>query len=94
MEMRDFGKRSGFQVPRASIGTMRLPRDVEDAVAILRHGIDRGMRYMDGSRGYGESEWVIGRALKNGYRDKVILSSKWLLIPPTRFMLLRWKLCL
>jgi hypothetical protein len=42
-----------------------------------RAAIDAGMRYIDTSRGYGESEWLIGRALKDGYRDKVLLSTKW-----------------
>lgn len=77
MKLCDFGQRSGHKVPRISIGAMRLPKDVDAAVALLRHAIDRGMRYIDTSRGYGESEWIIGLALKDGYRDKVILSSKW-----------------
>lgn len=59
-----------------SIGAMRFPGDSSDAVALIRHAIDSGMRYIDTSRGYGESEFVLGRALKNGYREKVILSSK------------------
>lgn len=71
------GKRSGFFVPTANFGTMRLPRDLGDAVALVRHAIDSGMRYIDTSRGYGEAEWVLGRALRDGYRDKVILSTKW-----------------
>jgi hypothetical protein len=77
MRIREFGRRSGFQVPSISIGAMRLPADVDDAVRLIRHAIDRGLRYIDTSRGYGESEWVLGRALKDGYREKVILSTKW-----------------
>lgn len=77
MKLRDFGRRSGHKVPRANIGTMRLPRDVDVAVSILRNAIDAGMRYIDTSRVYGESEWLIGLALKDGYRNKVILSTKW-----------------
>lgn len=71
------GKRSGFTVNRASIGGMRLPADIDEAVALLRHAIDSGMRYIDTSRGYGDSEIKIGKALKDGYREKVILSTKW-----------------
>ena len=56
---------------------MRLPRDTREAVALIRRAIDAGMRYIDTSRGYGESEWVLGRALRDGYRQKVILSTKW-----------------
>ncbi len=72
-----FGQRSGFQVSQASLGGMRLPQDTDEAVALLRHAIDAGLRYIDTSRGYGDSEIKIGKALKDGYRQKVILSTKW-----------------
>ena len=77
MDLKDFGERCGHKVPPLSIGGMRLPKDVDAAVTLLREAIDQGLRYIDTSRGYGESEWVIGLALKDGYREKVILSSKW-----------------
>ncbi len=76
MHLRNFGNRSGFKVPPANIGGMRLPRDVKDAIYLIRYAIDSGMRYIDTSRGYGESEWIIGKALRDGYREKVILSTK------------------
>jgi len=77
MELRSFGRRSGLRVPRVSIGAMRLPRDLGDAVALVRHAIDRGLRYIDVSRGYGEAEWVLSHALRDGYRERVLLSTKW-----------------
>ncbi|HIJ64767.1 MAG TPA: hypothetical protein HPP77_02365 [Candidatus Hydrogenedentes bacterium] len=77
MKRYDFGKRSGFKVPRATIGAMRLPKDDDEAVALIRHAIDAGMNYLDTSRGYGDSEIKVGKALKDGYREKVILSTKW-----------------
>ncbi len=77
MELVDFGKRSGFRIPRANIGAMHLPENHDEAVKILRHAIDSGMRYIDTCRAYGESEIKVGKALKDGYREKVILSSKW-----------------
>lgn len=77
MKLVSFGKRNGFTVPQANIGGMRLPQDTDEAVALLRHAIDSGMRYIDTSRGYGDSEIKIGKALKDGYRQKVILSTKW-----------------
>ena len=76
MKERAFGTRCGGVVAPVSIGAMRLPADGIDAVALIRHAIDRGMRYIDTSRGYGESELILGRALRNGYREKVLLSSK------------------
>jgi len=72
----DFGKRSGLKVRPVSIGAMRLPEDVEEAVSLLRQAIDIGMIYIDTSRGYGDSEIKVGKALKDGYREKVILSTK------------------
>ncbi|MFA6186261.1 MAG: aldo/keto reductase [Phycisphaerae bacterium] len=71
----DFGKRSGLKVHPVSIGGMRLP-DEEQAIPLLRQAIDAGMIYIDTSRGYADSEIKIGKALKNGYREKVILSTK------------------
>lgn len=76
MQIRDFGSRSGCQVAPVSIGAMRFPTDGVDAVELIRHAIDSGMKYIDTSRGYGESEFILGRALKDGYREKVYLSTK------------------
>lgn len=73
----DFGKRSGRKVHPVSIGAMRLPEDFDSAVSLLRQAIDAGMIYIDTSRGYGDSELKLAKALKNGYREKVILSTKW-----------------
>ncbi|MBN1361395.1 MAG: aldo/keto reductase [Sedimentisphaerales bacterium] len=75
-EVVDFGRRSGLKVHPVSIGAMRLPEDDDEAVALLRQAIDAGMIYIDTSRGYGDSEIKVGKALKDGYREKVILSTK------------------
>ena len=72
-----FGKRSGLEVCPVSIGAMRLPEDDQQAVELLRQAIDANMIYIDTSRGYGDSEIKLGKALKDGYREKVILSTKW-----------------
>ncbi len=77
MQQIPFGQRNGLTVARGSIGGMRLPADIDEAVAVIRHAIDSGMKYIDTSRGYGDSEIKIGKALKEGYREKVILSTKW-----------------
>ena len=71
-----FGSRSGLKVNPVSIGAMRLPDDVIDSVETLRHAIDNGLIYIDTCRCYGESEFKLARALKDGYREKVILSTK------------------
>tara|TARA_B100000609_G_scaffold164390_1_gene136839 strand:- start:185 stop:1297 length:1113 start_codon:yes stop_codon:yes gene_type:complete len=76
MKKRPFGTRSGLEVNPVSIGAMRFPDDMLDSVEIIRHAIDSGLVYIDTSRCYGESEFKLARALKDGYREKVILSTK------------------
>ena len=75
MRFRDFGK-TGYSVAALSIGAMRLPKDYDEATALVRRAIDLGCNYIDTSRGYGESELKLARALKDGYRERVILSTK------------------
>jgi predicted aldo/keto reductase-like oxidoreductase len=71
-----FGKRSGLKCFPVSLGAMRLPEE-QKAIPLVRQAIDAGMIYIDTSRGYGDSELKIAKSLKDGYRRKVILSSKW-----------------
>ena len=73
----DFGKRSGLKIGPVSIGAMRLPEKEDDAIKLMRQAIDAGMIYIDTSRGYRDSEIKVGKSLKDGYRKKVILSTKW-----------------
>jgi uncharacterized protein len=71
----NFGKRSGLEVYPVSMGAMRFP-EMDKAIPLIRQAIDAGMIYIDTSRGYGDSEIKLGKALKDGYREKVILSTK------------------
>jgi hypothetical protein len=76
---------------------MRLPTtgdggDVDEAEAIrmLHHAINQGVNYLDTAYPYhgGQSEVVVGKALKGGYRDRVKLATKlpcWLVQGPDDF---------
>ncbi len=48
------------------------------AIEIVRSAVDRGINFMDNSWDYnkGTSETRMGKALRNGYRDKVFLMTK------------------
>ena len=77
--------RTGIMVSALGFGMLRLPRladgktvDVQQTVDMLRYGIDNGINYVDTARGYlgGQSEAAVGKALRNGYRDRVYLATK------------------
>ena len=51
-----------------------------EAIEIIRYAIDNGINYVDVAESYGvpdgQCEMILGKALKDGYRDKVFLVSK------------------
>ena len=47
----------------------------EKRIAMVRYAYDKGLRYFDTARAYGESERLMGKGLE-GVRDNVYLSSK------------------
>lgn len=83
MNYRNFGK-TGYQTSALGFGCMRLPQlpdggiDEAEATRILRYAIDRGLNYVDTAWSYhgGESELWLGRALQDGYREKVAVATK------------------
>jgi aryl-alcohol dehydrogenase-like predicted oxidoreductase len=48
----------------------------EDAIAMVRGAIERGVNFVDTSPDYGFSEQRIGMAMADGWRDKVYLQTK------------------
>ena len=83
MKYRVLGK-TGVEVSALGFGCMRLPVlendqiDEAEAIRIIRNGIDSGINYLDTAFGYhnGQSEILVGKALKDGYRNKAYLATK------------------
>ncbi|MGD9131542.1 MAG: aldo/keto reductase [Candidatus Bathyarchaeota archaeon] len=75
----------GWEVSALGFGCMRLPTsglfkklDEKYAIEIIREGIDLGINYLDTAWLYheGDSEVALGKALKDGYREKVHVATK------------------
>jgi predicted aldo/keto reductase-like oxidoreductase len=87
MQYRTIGS-TGIKTSALGIGAMRLPAlddvtssaniDETAAIELIRHSIDGGVNYLDTAYNYhqGRSEVVVGKALQDGYRDKVLLATK------------------
>ncbi|HBE79859.1 MAG TPA: aldo/keto reductase [Firmicutes bacterium] len=75
MEYIQYGK-TGLQISRFGLGCMRFPKDENEAVAMVRYAVDKGVNYLDTAYIYNDSEVITGKALRDGYRDKVKLATK------------------
>src|SRR5215471_1163003 len=58
---------------------MGVPKDESESIRIVRSAIDRGITFLDNSWDYhdGASEIRMGKALKDGYRKRVFLMTKY-----------------
>src|ERR1700742_1409678 len=80
MDYRPLG-RTGVQVSKLCLGTMMFGAwgntDHEDSVRIIHRALDAGVNFIDTADVYsaGESEQIVGKALK-GRRDDVVLATK------------------
>lgn len=85
MKYMNFGK-TGLSVSRFGLGCMRFPqvKDADgkeqinepEAIKMVRYAIDHGVTYIDTAYAYEGSEVVVGKALLDGYREKVTLVTK------------------
>ncbi len=79
MEYRTLG-RTGIKVSPYALGALMFAtsvgnRDPEDSIRIIHKALDAGINLVDTADAYGDSEEVVGRALK-GRRDNVVLTTK------------------
>src|SRR5450755_574424 len=79
MPYRPLGK-TGEEVSCIGLGGSHIGqvKDDTEAIRIMRSALDRGMNFMDNSWDYndGRSEELMGRALRDGYRNKAFLMTK------------------
>jgi aryl-alcohol dehydrogenase-like predicted oxidoreductase len=72
--------RTGEKVSLIGLGGYHLARqsDTQESIRIIRTGIDEGLNFLDNCWDYneGESEIRMGKALRDGYREKTFLMTK------------------
>jgi len=71
---------TGEQVSAIGLGGYHVgvPADEDEGIRIVRSAVDRGITFLDNSCDYheGKSEILMGKALKDGYRKRVFLMTK------------------
>lgn len=79
MIYRQFG-RTGEQISAIGLGGFHIgiPDDEQEGIRLIRRAIDSGITFMDNCWDYhdGGSEIRMGKALRDGYREKVFLMTK------------------
>ena len=82
MEQRELG-RSGIRVSAIGLGLMSMSgiygnANDEESIRVIHYALDKGINHLDSSDmyGWGHNEKRLGRALKGGWRDKALVTTK------------------
>jgi aryl-alcohol dehydrogenase-like predicted oxidoreductase len=82
MEHRKLGN-STLSVSAIGLGCMSMsgvygPANDAESINLVRYAVDRGINFLDTSDayGHGHNEELLSKALKGGYRQKVVLATK------------------
>jgi aryl-alcohol dehydrogenase-like predicted oxidoreductase len=72
--------RTGIRVSPYALGTLMFASSIsdqseDDSIRIIHKALDAGINLLDTADSYGDSEEIVGRALK-GRRDSVVLATK------------------
>jgi aryl-alcohol dehydrogenase-like predicted oxidoreductase len=79
-EYRQLGE-DGPEVSVIGLGTWPLGGGLgaveeKDAIATMRYAMDNGITLIDAAQSYENAEVRLGKALKDGYRDKCFIATK------------------
>jgi aryl-alcohol dehydrogenase-like predicted oxidoreductase len=82
MQERELG-RSGIKVSAIGLGLMSMSgvygnANDDESIAVIRHAIGKGVTFLDSADmyGWGHNETLLGKALKDGWRGKAIVATK------------------
>ena len=82
MQQRELG-RTGINVSAIGLGLMSMSgiygnANDEESVANIRYAVDKGITFLDSADmyGWGHNETLLGKALKDGWRGKAIVATK------------------
>jgi len=79
MQYRRFGK-TEMRLSVFSLGLMRyMSDDPDNSTRVVQRAVELGINHLETARGYGNSEELLGRALKTIDRSKVYITTK---VPP------------
>ena len=82
MQERELG-RSGIKVSAVGLGLMSMSgvygnANDDESIAVIHHAIDKGVTFLDSADmyGWGHNETLLGKALKDGWRGKALVATK------------------